>query len=323
MSEPARILVSGANGFVGGAVVRRLDACGRFHPVAACRLPPDSWPEGIETCRIGDISQSTDWTQALRGVDAVIHAAARVHLARDKAVDPLALYRQVNVEGSLNLARQAAQAGVRRFVYLSSIKVMGEATPPGSAFTPEGIPAPQDDYGVSKMEAEAGLKEIAHQTGIEVVIIRPPLVYGPGVRANFLSMMRWVRRGMPLPLGAVQNRRSFVGLDNLVDLIFVCIDHPKAANQVFHVSDGEDLSTPDWMRRLGAVMGCPVRLFAVPVVSLALVARMTGRQGYFERLCASLQVDISKNAELLGWSPPHSVDDCLRAAVAGFSRPSK
>ena len=231
----------------------------------------------------------------------------------------LAAFRSVNVEGTDNLARQAAATGVRRFVFLSSVKVNGEFTQKGRPFTADDAPAPEDPYGVSKYEAEKLLRQIATETGMEVVIIRPPLVYGPGVKANFESMMRWLARCVPLPLAAVtQNRRSFVAIDNLVDLIMTCLSHPAAANQTFLVSDGEDLSTSDLLRRMGAALGHPARLFYVSPSMLKLGAQVVNKSGIYQRLCGSLQLDIAKTRQLLGWTPPVSVDEGLRRAAEGF-----
>jgi nucleoside-diphosphate-sugar epimerase len=252
-------------------------------------------------------------------VDQVVHLAARVHIMNEKCSGQLAEFRRVNVEGTLNLARQAAAAGVRRFVYLSSIKVNGEFTQEGRPFTADDAPAPEGHYGVSKYEAEQALRQIAADTGMEVVIIRPPLVYGPGVKANFESMMHWLARGVPLPLAAVtQNRRSLVALDNLVDLIMTCLSHPAAANQTFLVSDGEDLSTAGLLRRMGAALGHPARLFYVPPSMLKLGSQVANKPGIYQRLCGSLQLDITKTRRLLGWTPPVSVDEGLRRAAEGF-----
>lgn len=246
----------------------------------------------------------------------MIHAAARAHIMQEEALDPLAEYRRVNVEGTLNLARQAAAAGVRRFVFISSIKVNGEATAPGSPFTADDAPAPKDAYGLSKAEAEAQLKQVAQETGMEVTIIRPPLIYGPAVKGNFASLISWVRRGLPLPLGGVtHNRRSLVGLDNLVDLILVCADHHKAANQIFLISDGKDLSTTELLKKIGKALGRPARLLWVPAGLIAFMASMVGKKVISQRLLGSLQVDIHKTCELLNWKPPVAVDEGLRRAV--------
>lgn len=276
-------------------------------------------PDGAETVVIGSLSSETDWTAALRNVDQIVHLAARVHVMNDKCSDPLAEFRRVNVEGTVALARQAAVAGVRRFVFLSSVKVNGEFTKPGHPFTADAVPAPEDPYGVSKYEAEQLLRQIAAETGMEVVIIRPPLVYGPGVKANFESMRRWLARGVPLPLAAVtNNRRSLVALDNLVNLIVTCLNHPAAANQTFLVSDGEDLSTAELLKRMSAAMGKPARLFYLPPTLLKLGANVLNRPGIYQRLCGSLQLDIAKTRQLLGWTPPMSLDEGLRRAAEGF-----
>lgn len=265
------------------------------------------------------LSSETDWMVAVANVDQIVHLAARVHVMNDKSSDPLTEFRRVNVDGTANLARQAAAAGVRRFVYLSSIKVNGEFTQEGRPFTADDVPAPEDPYGVSKHEAEKLLRQIATETGMEVVIIRPPLGYGPGVKANFESMMRWLARGVPLPLAAVtHNRRSLVALNNLVDLIMTCLSHPAAANQTFLVSDGEDLSTADLLRRMGAALGHPARLFYMPPSVLKLGAQVVNKPGIYQRLCGSLQLDITKTRRLLGWTPPVSVDEGIRCTAEGF-----
>jgi nucleoside-diphosphate-sugar epimerase len=275
---------------------------------------------GASVVTVGDLSAQTDWSAALAGVEAVVHAAARVHVMQEAAADPLVEFRRINVQGTLQLARRAAAEGVRRFVFISSVKVNGEATRPGHPFTADDAPAPLDAYGISKMEAEQGLREIAAQTGMEVVIIRPPLVYGPGVKANFQSMMRWLTRGVPLPLGAIHNHRSLVALDNLVDLIVTCVDHPAAANQTFLISDGEDLSTTQLLQLMGQALGKPARLIPVPTGLLTLGATLIGKPAIAQRLCGSLQVDISKTRQLLGWSAPVSVDEGLRKAAEGYWR---
>ena len=306
-----RVLITGGHGFVGNALFERLGAEG-CDPLRVSRQAL-----GPGDLAVGEIDLTTDWSEAFIDCAVVIHLAARAHVMQDTATDPLTAFRTVNVDGTLNLARQAAAAGVKRFVFISSIKVNGESTEPEQSFTEADPPNPQDAYGRSKQEAEQGLRQLSADIGMEVVIIRPPLVYGTGVKANFASLMRAVQRGWPLPLGAVYNQRSLVALDNLVDFIVNCITHPKAANQTFLVSDGEDLSTPDLIRRMARAMNRPVRLLPVPKSVLMAGAIILGRRDMAQRLCGNLQVDISKSRTLLGWNPPISVDQGLRRAVGG------
>jgi nucleoside-diphosphate-sugar epimerase len=310
------VLVTGATGFVGKALLTRLDR-DSVRYVAAKRKVRDMSSCAL-TVEVGEISSQTSWRGSLVGVSTVVHLAARVHVMRDKVVDPLAAFREVNTLGTLNLARQAAEAGVKRFVFVSSIKVNGEATELGSPFTADDVPAPLDPYGISKMEAEQGLLSLSKETGLEVVIIRPPLVYGPGVKANFAAMMRWLKRGVPLPLGAIYNQRSLVALDNLVDLMVTCVMHPAASGQVFLVSDGEDVSTTELLRRMGQALGCTARLIPVPVGLLKVAAAMVGKRDLAQRLCGSLQVDIKKTHQLLGWRPPLTLDQGLKKAADGL-----
>ncbi|WP_395066825.1 UDP-glucose 4-epimerase family protein [Paraburkholderia silvatlantica] len=311
------ILVTGATGFVGRALVTKLAQ--EHVAIRACvRRQGAAMPDGVQISQIDGLSADQDWGAAMADVSTVVHAAARVHVMEDNAADPLVEYRRTNVAGTLQMAEQAAAAGVSRFVFISSIKVNGEATERGRPFLASDSPAPLDPYGVSKMEAEEGLREIARRTGLEVVIIRPPLVYGPGVKANFQSMMRWLDRGIPLPFGDIHNARSLVALDNLVALIVVCISHPAAANETFLVSDDEDLSTTELLRRMGAALGRPARLIPLPAALLQFGARLAGKPAIAQRLCGSLQVDISKTKELLAWNPPLSVDEGLRQAAEGY-----
>lgn len=307
------LLVTGASGWVGTRLSQRLMLDG-FDVRAAVRSD-NSGSTLQQRITVGSIDRATDWSQALKSVHVVVHLAARVHVMKDTAVDPLTEFRAVNVQGTMNLARQAAAKGVRRFVFISSVKVNGEFTLPGAAFTELDLVNPRDAYGLSKHEAEQGLREIAIQTGMEVVIIRPPLVYGPGVKANFAALMRAVQRGWPLPLGAIHNQRSLVGLDNLVDFIITCITHPKAANQTFLISDGQDLSTTELVRAIGQACGVPARLVPVPVWALKLAGRLTGKSDVLQRLCSNLQIDSSKANILLGWRPKLSVEKSLYRAL--------
>lgn len=312
-----KVLLTGCTGFVGSSLLTRLCRDGR-DVVACSRAEMLKAPSDARYMQVAGLDSSTDWAPALDGVEVVIHSAARVHVMNDTSSDPLSEFRKVNVEGTLNLARQAAAAGVRRFIFISSIKVNGEGTASNQPYKADDDSAPLDPYGVSKMEAEQGLRELAAETGMEVVIIRPVLVYGPGVKANFLSMMRWLHKGVPLPFGAIHNRRSLVALDNLVDLIVTCLDHPGAANQTFLVSDGEDLSTSELLRRMGVALGKSTRLLPVPSRLLDAGAAMLGKKALSQRLCGSLQVDIGKTRELLNWTPPVSVDEALRKTANHF-----
>jgi nucleoside-diphosphate-sugar epimerase len=307
------VLVTGASGLVGMRLCHRLMRDGQ-NVFATVRSSESVAPLGPQIV-VGQIDHSTDWHQALSHAKAVVHCAARVHVMHDTEADPRSVFRVVNVHGTLNLARQAAAAGVRRFVFISSVKVNGEFTLPSRAFNETDAPNPQDAYGQSKHEAELGLRQLAAETGMEVVIIRPPLVYGPGVKANFAALMRAVQRGWPLPLGAVHNQRSLVALDNLVDFIVTCINHPKAANQTFLVSDGCDLSTTELVRGMAQAAGVPVRLLPIPVWALQAGAALLSNGDAVQRLCGNLQVDISKARRLLGWVPPVPVEEGLRKAM--------
>jgi nucleoside-diphosphate-sugar epimerase len=312
------VLVTGGSGFVGKSLIKTLCMDQRYKLIASTRHLSGSFPSDVSSVSVGTLDGDTDWQPALKDVGVVVHLAARVHVMRESDADPLTAFRKVNVDGTLNLARQAAVAGVKRFVFISSIKVNGEGTPFGKPYTADDVPAPIDPYGVSKHEAEQGLLALAADTGMEVVIIRPVLVYGPGVKANMLSMMRWLYRGVPLPLGAIDNRRSLVSIENLVDLIVVCLDHPAAANQIFLVSDGEDVSTTGLLRRMGASLGRPVRLLPVHPGLLRCLAVLSGKGAISQRLLGSLQVDIEKNYRLLGWSPPVTLNQALLSTARHF-----
>lgn len=312
------MLVTGASGLVGHAVAQRGLAKG-FTMRAASRHPLPGRPPDVEPVTSPELAPGADWAMALTGVDVVVHCAARVHVMRDLAPDPLAEFRRVNTAASLDLAIQAAAAGVRRLVFVSTVFVNGTETSirPLQA---DDVPAPVSPYAVSKHEAEQGLREVAVATGLELVIVRPPLVYGPGVRGNFERLMRAVHRGLPLPFGAVNNKRSLVGLDNLADLILTCVDHPDAAGETFLVSDGEDLSTTELLHRTARAFDRPVRLLPVPESWLLGAARLVGRKELAQRLLGSLQLDIRKTRERLGWSPVTRIDDelsrCARAFLA-------
>jgi nucleoside-diphosphate-sugar epimerase len=271
---------------------------------------------GCTVFEIGEIGPDTDWRTALSGVDVVAHLAARVHVMHEGSADPLAAFRRVNVEGTVQLARCAAAAGVRRLVFLSSVKVNGESS--ARPFTEADAPAPADAYGTSKWEAELALAALARDGAFEVVTLRPPLVYGPGVRANFLRLMQAVVLGIPLPLGAIDNRRSLVYLGNLVDAIVACLAHPDVADRTWLVSDGEDLSTPVLVRRLASALAVRPRLLPVPPAMLRVLGALIGKRAAVERLTGSLQVDSTALRHAAGWSPPFTVDQGLADTARWF-----
>lgn len=312
-----RLLLTGATGFVGNAVLQAAEARGHQVIPVIRNSSPDTLASALRYV-ISGVEHQLHWQKILNGVDAVVHAAAVVHQVDGRNLIQLSDYYRVNVEGTMRLARQAAASGVRRFVFLSTVKVNGEFTTPGKPFTAEGFPNPLCAYGLSKQEAEKRLLELAQETAMEIVIIRPPLVYGPGVKANFLAMMQWLNRALPLPLGGIDNRRSLVALDNLTDLILTCLSHPAAANQVFLVSDDQDLSTPELLRRLCRALGRPDRLLPIPEYWLRLGARLLGCSTMARRLCDSLQVDIGKTKLMLGWVPPVTVDEALLMTAKDF-----
>ncbi|WP_444922728.1 UDP-glucose 4-epimerase family protein [Microbulbifer sp. DLAB2-AF] len=309
----ARVLLTGASGFIGSALLSAL----RSKRVKVLPVYRQEIEGGLYVPRI---DAETDWGTTLNNIDVVIHTAARVHVMKEGAADPLAEFRKVNLEGTLQLARQAASSGVKRFIFLSSIKVNGESTTGRGPFTAEEPSNPVDPYGISKKEAEDALLALAEETGLEVVIIRPPLVYGPGVKANFQSMMRWLQKGIPLPLGSINNRRSLVSVYNLIDLITVCIEHPNARNQVFLVSDGLDMSITDLLRRLSRSLRCRALLMPVPVSVLIFTLSLLGKRAVADRLCGSLQVDIGKTMNLLDWQPPVSVEEGLAKTAESLQK---
>lgn len=308
-----KFLVTGANGFVGKALCAEL-ARRDFDVRAAVRSVSISAENGVKVA-VGEIDALTDWRTALAGVDAVIHLAARVHVMKDDSADPLAEFRKINVAGTENLARQAVAAGVKRLVYVSSIKVNGEATDGVRKFSESDAPDPQDPYGISKMEAEQALHRISTETGLEVVIVRPPLVYGAGVKGNFAQMIKVLARGIPLPLASVVNLRSLVYVGNLVDALILCGTHPAAAGQTYLVSDGDDVSTAGLLRQLGTGMGHPARLLPCPTFLLKLAGHLTGRADQVERLTGSLQIESGKIRRELGWAPPYTLQDGLQATA--------
>ena len=311
------IAVTGANGFIGRALCDHLEKKG----VSVRRLVKRSYSHLSSEFEIGDIGKETDFSKALIGVSTVIHCAARVHVINESAPDSMVEFRRINSSATIRLAQESYKAGVRRFIFLSSIKVNGELTKLGHPFTPEVFSCPKDHYGASKYEAEVGLTALAKETGMEIVIIRPPLVYGPGVRANFLSMMNWLSRGLPLPLGAItKNKRSLIYIENLIDMIIICTTHAAAANQIFLVSDGEDLSTKELLERMALAMGLPSKLIPIPVPLIFLITKLIGRPDIYNRLCGTLQINLTKTEELLGWSPRVSLDEGLRKTAEHFLR---
>ncbi|MCC5873509.1 MAG: SDR family oxidoreductase [Gammaproteobacteria bacterium] len=313
------VAVTGASGFIGRALCAELYRMG----VDVRRIVRD--PSGFDrdVIVVEDISATPDWSEALYGVDVVVHTAARAHVLSETAQNPLAAFRATNTLGTRNLVKQAVASGVRRLVFLSSIGVLGSQTNGRMPFSAEDRPMPQEDYALSKWEAEQLLEDICRDTGLEAVTLRPPLVYGPGVRANFMRLVRLVQSGFPLPLGSVHNLRSLVGIDNLVDLLIRCIDHPNAAGETFLVSDGHDLSTADLIRGLAQAMNRPARLFPCPPSVLRMVGQATGRLDEVERLIGSLQVDIRHTCEALDWTPPVSVEEGLRRTVKPLLKGSK
>lgn len=312
------ILLTGATGFVGQALLKQLGREDYPVTVSSRRKWSSSNSQPIRHF-FAEIKPDTEWYDALSGTDVVIHVAARVHVMHETSDDPLQAFREVNTLGTLNLARQAAESGVKRFIFLSSIKVNGESTLNGYPFTDKDHFIPTDPYALSKYEAEQGLKTLARKTGMEVVIIRPPLVYGPGVKANFEAMIKWVKRGIPLPFGNVFNKRSFIALENLVSFILLCINHPKAANETFLVSDNEDVSTTQLLQKVARSCDSKILLLPIPVPIMEFCARAIGKDEIARRLFGSLHVDCSKARDLLGWEPVITMAEQLEKTVDALS----
>jgi len=305
------VLITGAGGFIGNALCAKILAEGwQVRGTFRSESGVNRLAGGVDAVSIGSIDSDTKWNDALAGIDTVVHLAARVHVMDDSSSDPLTEYRKVNVEGTKCLAIAAAKAGIKRFVYISSVKVNGKGK--AAAYTEDDEEAPVDPYGVSKWEAEQELHKISDTTGIEVVILRPPLVYGPGVKANFLQLFKIVERGIPLPLSNIKNRRSFIYLGNLIDAIITCMTNPNAAGKTYLVSDGEDVSTPELIRRIGAASGRRALLLPFPVWIMRMAGRITGKYDEVERLVGSLTVDISKICKELEWKPPYAMEHGLR-----------
>lgn len=311
-----KVLLTGASGFLGSSISAQLDK--RSYEFLSIVRKESKFPQ-YNTKAVGNIDSKTDFSKVLPGVQVVIHAAARAHIMKDESSDPLAEYREVNVAGSANLARQAVSAGVKRFIFISSIKVCGENSTGKPAYKELMEASPEDAYGQSKYEAEEVLKQIAAETGMELVIIRPPLIYGVGVKANFLSLLKLTRLPVPLPFGLIHNQRSMVYLENLVDFILQCIDHPSAAGQTFLISDGQDLSLNELVRMIRRAMNKPAWVVPVPVSLFKFAGKLIGKMAIIDRLIGDLRVDSSKARQLLGWNPPYSVEQGLKETVADFN----
>ena len=308
------LLVTGANGFVGRALCATLEQCG-YEVIGAVRKIRSAELKHIKYITVGEVNGQTDWSIALAGVDVVIHLAARVHEMHDTASDPLARFRHVNMAGTENLARRAAANGVKRLVYVSSIKVNGEETLSGQRYFECDKPAPQDPYGISKWEAEQALHHVAKETGLEVVIVRPPLIYGAGVKGNFLQMIRVIARGIPIPLALVYNQRDLVYVDNLVDALIACATHPKAAGQTYLVSDGESISTNELIHSLAKALNKRYLVFPFPIYVMRFCAGLFGKSAAVDRLTQSLQIDSSKIRKELSWKPPCTMQQGLQATA--------
>jgi len=316
------VFVTGADGFIGSALCAQLETVG-YRVLRGIQPRDDASPSFGNSARAIDIGPDTDWDDVFKDVDAIIHLAARVHVMRETGPDPLAAFRQVNTAGTERLARAAAQQGMKRFVFISTIGVHGNNTPADEPFSELSPIVPHSPYAQSKWEAEDALRQVEQETGLEVVIVRPPLVYGPGVPGNFVRLLNWVYRGIPLPLSAVNNQRSFVALDNLVDFLRVCVEHPDATGQVFLISDNETVSTPELIQRLAQTLGLPARLFPSPMPLLRLLGSVSGRRQSIDQLIGSLTVDSSKARQRLNWQPVISMDDQLAQTAQWFKSRGK
>jgi len=305
-------LITGGKGFIGEQLSQSLVQSGLNIRVTTRGKP--SIEEGFEVVHVGDLADNTEWSSKLNGVHGIIHLAARAHVLKETSENPKQAFYRTNTEGTLHLATQAVKAGVRRFIYVSSIGVNGRLTY-DTPFKENNLPNPHNDYAKSKLAAEIGLKDIAAASELELIIVRPPLVYGPGVKANFLRLLQLTCRGFPLPLSSVKNKRSLVAVDNLVDFLTCCMEHPVAAGQTFFVSDGEDISTPDLIRMLAKHMGRSARMIPFPQSLLHFVGRLSNREAIIDGLAGSLQVDISKSRDLLGWKPPFSLEREIQKTV--------
>lgn len=311
-NDRKRVLVTGASGFIGRNLCAFLKKSGYFVRGTGRRDGHDiSWVN--EYIQVGEINEKTNWQPALAGVDTVIHLAARVHIMRENAADSLEEFRRVNALGTKHLARMAVEAGVKRFIFTSSVKVNGEGRQ--APYTEEDVPAPEDAYGVSKLEAEQVLAQIAAETGFEVTILRLPLVYGPGVKANFRNLIKLVSCRLPIPFKSIKNRRSFLYIGNLIDVIMICLRDPKAVGQTFLVSDGQDVAVPDLIRIIAKAMGKRAILFSLPLGLLKMLCKIVGKTEVLEKLTGSLCVDIGKIRNLLNWNPPFTIEEGIKEAL--------
>jgi UDP-glucose 4-epimerase len=317
------ILVTGATGFIGQRLIQHLLAQTSFNISALVRDRNHSFPAKIKILLVPTIDGDTDYSSYLDNIDIVIHLAARVHRMGDLGSSSYLAYKATNTDGTSRLAEQAANAGVKRFIYISTIKVNGELTTIGAPFTADDTPQPSDPYAVSKHKAEQALQSLSKTTGLEYVIIRPPLVYGPGVKANFEKLIGLIHRNIPLPLGAINNQRSLVSIDNLISLITQCITHPQAANQVFLVSDDKDLSTTALLEMIAEAMNRPVRLLPIPETILTYAAKLFGKSDIAKRLIGNLQIDLSKTKSLLDWQPEITPEEGIRKATQSFIHENK